>query len=341
MPSGPVHRDRIAIVGASTLLGKELKRVLEDRNFPSSEIVLLDTSEAAGTLTEAGGEPTFVRALDEDSFEQSRFVFFAGTPADARENVSAALESGATAIDLTGGALESTGGVISIPSLSTVLLPVPSKPAVAGAVYFSPAAPVLIACTVSAALAKFSPPHVAITLFPPVSEFQQAGVDELESQTAGLLSFRSFSQTTFDEQVAFNLLDRLGEAAHPSLEEARRKISSATAQFLAGRAPVPAIQLIQAPIFYGYAFSACAELASAPHAEQLHAAFSSLGVRIVSADDPGPSNVSVAGEAEIHISQIRPDDSHASAFWIWGAADNLRLAAANSVRIAEDLLAKQ
>ena len=57
MPSGPEKLSRVAIVGASSLRGKELKVVLEERNFPASEIVLLDESVAAGTLTEVGGEP--------------------------------------------------------------------------------------------------------------------------------------------------------------------------------------------------------------------------------------------------------------------------------------------
>lgn len=341
MPSGLSHHDRIAIVGASSLLGKELKRVLEDRNFPSSEIILLDTSESAGTLTEAGGEPTFIRTLEEDSFEHARFAFFTGSVADAAQNIEAALAARATVIDLTGASLKSTGAVISIPSLSTVLLPVPTKPSIPCAVYYSPPVPVLLAATVSAALSKFSPTRLATTLFPPVSEFQQAGVDELESQTASLLSFRPISQAIFDSQVAFNLLDRFGETVNPSLDQTRRQISAVVYQFLSGRAPIPAIQLIQAPVFYGYAFSAYSDLSSVVSPDQLHAAFAALGVRIIPHDDPSPSNVSVSGEDEIQLSVIRPDDAHRDSFWFWGVADNLRFAANNAARIAEDLLAKQ
>ncbi len=102
MPSVAGHLSRTAIVGASSLLGKELKLVLEDRNFPTSDIVLLDTGAMAGTLTEAAGEPTFIRALDEDSFEGARFAFFAGGAAETERNWQAAQNSGATVIDLTG-----------------------------------------------------------------------------------------------------------------------------------------------------------------------------------------------------------------------------------------------
>src|ERR1700757_2548402 len=105
MPS--VSSNRAAIVGASSLRGKELKQVLEDRNFPTSEIVLLDESVMAGTLTEAGGETTFIRALEEDSFEGARFAFFAGTVFDTEHNWLAARRAGATVIDLTGAVMAS------------------------------------------------------------------------------------------------------------------------------------------------------------------------------------------------------------------------------------------
>ena len=53
MPSRE-KQNRVAIVGASSLRGKELKQVLEDRNFPTDEIILLDEPVIAGRLTEAG-----------------------------------------------------------------------------------------------------------------------------------------------------------------------------------------------------------------------------------------------------------------------------------------------
>lgn len=73
---------------------------------------------------------------------------------------------------------------------------------------------------------------------------------------------------------------------------------------------------------------------------QLEAAFTDLSVKIAAPDDPSPTNVSVAGESEIHLARIEPDPNVASGAWIWGVVDNLRLAATNAVRIAEELVAK-
>jgi aspartate-semialdehyde dehydrogenase len=345
MPTGASKSPRVAIVGASSLRGKELKLVLEDRNFPASDIVLLDEPVAAGTLTEAGGEPAFIRALDENSFEGAQFAFFAGSTGDAEQNWQPAQRSGANVIDMTGALLAAGKATSWIPSLDSVLLPRPGASASAtgkGAAmaYSSPGPGTIIACTVAAGLAKFSPARVAIVLNLPVSERDQAGVDELESQTTNLLSFRPIDQTVFDTQVAFNMLADFGENAKPSLADVRTAIARNVAHCLTGRAAAPAIQVVQAPVFYGCAFSAFAEFAAPVPGEQLSAALVPLGVRVAGAGDLTPSNVSVVGEADIHVGRIEPDPSVANAVWIWAVADNLRLAAVNAVRIAEALVAE-
>lgn len=332
---------RVAIVGASSLLGKELKQVLEDRHFPASDIVLLDEGVMAGTLTEAAGEPTFIRALEEDSFEGARVVFFAGSPSEAARNWPAALRAGASVIDLTGAAASDAHVQRLIPALHAILPPPPAKGANGSrraALYLSPSAPVIVACTLSAALHPFSPLRIVLVVMAPVSERDQPGIEELESQTAGLLSFREISRTVFDAQVAFNLLVAFGSESKPRLADLRSAIARDTAAFLAERAQLPAIQLLHAPVFYGYAFAAYAEFASAVDRVRLEAALSAVGVKIAAADDPPPSNVSVAGESDIHLAPVDADANVPNAVWIWGAADNLRLASANAVRIAEDLV---
>ncbi len=340
MASGAAKPSRVAIVGASSLRGKELKLVLENRNFPAGEIILLDEPILAGTLTEAGGEPTFIRALNEDSFERAGFAFFAGSAQDADRNWQAAQRSGAQVIDLT-GAIGATGHAITwIPALESVLPRRAANGIKSGkpAPYSSPAPGVIITCALAAGLQHFSPARIVVMLFPPVSERDQRGVDELESQTTNLLSFRPTEQTVFDAQVAFNLLAGYGEECQPALKDLRAGIAREAASYLAGRAPVPALQLVQAPVFYGYAFAAYAEFGSSQKPEQLESAFRNLGIKVAAPDDAPPSNVSVAGESEIKIARIEADPSIASGIWIWGAVDNLRLAATNAVQIAEELV---
>lgn len=323
------------------MLGKELKQVLEDRHFPASDIVLLDEGVRAGTLTEAAGEPTFIRALEEDSFEGAQVVFFAGSGSEALRNWPVALRAGASVIDLTGAAASDAHVQRLIPSLHAVLPPSPAKGANGSpraALYSSPSVPVIIACTLAAALHPFSSLRIVLIVMAPVSERDQPGIEELESQTAALLSFREISKTVFDAQVAFNLLLAFGSESKPRLAEVRAAIARDTAAFLAERAQPPAIQLLHAPVFYGYGFAAYAEFSSPVDRARLESALSAVGVRIAAADDPLPSNVSVAGESDIQLAPIETDANVPNAVWFWGAADNLRLASTNAVRIAEDLV---
>jgi len=339
----PANSYRVAIVGASSLLGKELKVVLEDRHFAAIDIHLLDASVMAGTLTEAGGEPTFIRSIDKDSFEGLRFVFFAGNPADAEQNWQAARSAGATVIDLTGCAAVAPA-IASIPSLISVLPPRTRSEAAPGinAAFSSPSAPAIVACTLAAGLAKFQPLRIAAMLFRPVSERDQSGIDELESQSANLLSFREIGREVFDAQVAFNLLADYGPASKPKLTEIRAKIANEVAAYLAERIPLPAIQLLQAPVFYGYAFAAYADLGTKSSADlpaAVESSLASLGCKIAAAGDPSPDNVTVAGENEIQLGRVSTDPNVPGSIWLWGVADQLRLAATNAVRIAEELIA--
>lgn len=355
MAARPGSGQRVAIAGASSLLGKELKLVLEDRNFPATDFVLLDEGVAAGTLTEIGGEPTFIKALDAESFEGARFAFFAGKGETAAVNWEAGIRAGAAVIDLTGGVPAESGAFTWIPGLD-MLLPAPStEVAAAGAkkagsslgsrgaaekraLYRSPGTGLIIAATISAALREFNPSRVVMNFYPPVSEADQAGVDELETQTTSLLSFRGIERKVFDAQVAFNLLPGYGAESRRNLRETRARLARDLESYLGGRAAMPAIQFVQAPVFYGYAFSAYAEFSGAPEAGRIEAAFAAAGMKVSAKGEAAPDNVSAAGESEIQIGLVERDPSIGNGCWMWGVADNLRLAATNAVRIAEELL---
>jgi aspartate-semialdehyde dehydrogenase len=336
MPAPSPSPCRVAIVGASTLRGKELKQVLEDRNFPAVDFILLDESVAVGTLTEAGGEPTFIRAIEEDEFERAQVTFFAGSPAEAAKHWRVAQRVGSRIIDLTGALAEVPEAMPRIPSLAKLL---PPAAAPSGAkLICAPSTPVIIACTLAAALASFHPARLVIVFFPPVSEHDQAGVDELESQAASLLSFREIAQPVFDAQVAFNLLTGYGAGSQVKLEDVRAAVARDVARCLAGRIPAPAIQLVQAPVFYGYAFAVYFDLPAPRPAGEVEQALAAVGIKMAAAGEPPPTNVSVAGESSIAVRRVERDAGVETGYWLWGAADNFRLAATNAVSIAEELL---
>jgi aspartate-semialdehyde dehydrogenase len=388
---------RIAIAGATSLRGKDLRQWIDESGFPVGEVRLLDEELAAGTLAEVAGEPVIVQPVDEASFERTRFVFFTGSPAFAAAHARSAQRAGATVIDMTGSLSAVPGARLWIPHLDAELAAPPSghadsqapiaapsgptsdkesgaagTPAVSradgapsdkksGAITacIAPSAAAIVACSLSAALKPFSLARLAITFFAPVSDRGQRGVDELENQTVKLLSLQPMPQAVFDTQIAFTLLDRWGSGSAVSLSSMRAAIASEVREYLADRLPSPAIALVHAPVFFGCAFSAYAEFASparattagapaagAPtfdiaaevSAPQLAARLSAAGFTVAGEDDPPLSNVSVAGESQLFVTPPTRDPNVANASWLWGAVDNLRLASANALRIAERLL---
>ena len=337
-----VQTCRVAIAGASSLLGKELKELLEGGSFAGAEIRLLDEEIAVGTLAEAGGEPVLIQVVDDDSFERVRFVFFAGSAAFAVRHWEAAERAGATVIDLSGGLAHVPSGLRWIPALDPVLTrpPAAQTPAPRAAkLILSPSTPAIVACSLAGALSGFAVDRLVIIFFQPVSERGAAGIEELESQTVRLLSFQPIGQEVFDAQVAFNLLVCYGQGSSERLSGVRLGIAREVSSYLTGRVPVPALQVIQAPVFYSYAFAAYVELGSPPDQATLRRALEAADVRLVTAAEDAPSNVSVAGESQIVLGQMERDPNVERGYWFWGAADNMRLAAANAIRIAEKLLA--
>jgi aspartate-semialdehyde dehydrogenase len=329
---------RVGIAGASSLRGKELKTLMEEGSFPAPEIRLFDDETAVGTLTEAGGEPAFIQAVDADSFHNLDFVFFAGNPAFTRKVWPLARKSGARVIDLSGALAEEASAAPWIPALDAALPP--PRTADASLVFSSPPAPAVVACTLAAGLRAFQPRRLAIVFLRPVSERGQAGVEELERQTVGLLSFQPIERTVYDAQVAFNLISRYGDASTEALADERGMIARATNRYLAGRLAAPAIQLIQAPVFYSYAFTAFADLAQPETTGAVEEALRAVSVQVQEEESDAPNNVSVAGESAIQLGRIEADmNSPGDGLWLWGATDNVRLAAANALAIAERLLA--
>src|SRR5579872_6545403 len=96
---------RFIIIGASTLLGKEVKELLDER-YPSAEIRLLDDDSALGQLEEAGGEATFIQSVTPENFLNAEYALFASTPAFTAKHWSMARAAGCSIIDLSCGLLD-------------------------------------------------------------------------------------------------------------------------------------------------------------------------------------------------------------------------------------------
>lgn len=329
---------RVAIVGAATLKGREVKDVLTDRNFPAQDVRLLDDDESLGQLEAVGEEPTFIQSVLPEHLENVDFTFFATDEAFTRNTWKMARKTGSDIIDLS-YALDGDKDVqLRSPWIARELgvapkvrlTPVPATIA-------HPAAIVLALLLLRAQKAGSIARSIA-TILEPASEHGKRGMDELHEQTVNLLSFQQLPKNVFDSQVAFNLLGRYGEKSQPTLDSIEQRIRRHFEHLVSGKVGVPSLMLLQAPIFHGHAFSLYIEFEQPVQLEELTAAISGEHVDLLQEGEESPSNVNAAGQEQIQV-MVRRDTQQPKGYWLWAAADNLRIGALNAVECAENMIA--
>ena len=332
---------RIGIVGASTLAGRELSEELAVSSLTASDFVLLDVEDAAGQVTAAADEISFIQRLEASSFDRMDFVFFAGGAEVTKKYWQYARKAGSSIVDLT-YALEGEKDIlVRAPWVAEVLLekarkaPHLNTPAVVSA---HPVA-LMLALIAGRLQTKLALKSIAATVMEPASEYGREAMDELHQQTVNLLSFQTLPKAHYDAQVAFNLLPELGEAAKVKLGITEGRIRRHYAVLSDGRLPVLALQMVQAPVFHGYVLSLLVELGGAATVNQVEAALAGDHIDVVSDESDPPSNLSAAGQEDIMV-RVRTGDGEGekgTRFWIWLAADNLKLAALNAIGCAAEL----
>jgi aspartate-semialdehyde dehydrogenase len=329
---------KIAIAGASTLLGRELKEALSDSPLAAATFILLDEEEAQGQLDQVGDEVTIVRAIDNESFDRVDFTFFAGTEALTRKHWRQALRAGSTVLDLSGALDQETGVLVRAPWLGSESTTVDLfTPAVV------PAHPAALALALVLERLQLAAPvrFAAATVLEPASAFGRAAMDELHQQTVSLLSFQTLPRATYDAQAAYNLLCGLGESATINLGAEDARIRRHYEALGDGRWPRLALQVIHAPVFHGHAFSIAVELERAVDITALEEALGGEHVDLVLEDTDSPSNLAATGQNDVLVRLRAEKDgrnpNQASRLWLWAASDNLRLHAQNAVECALDL----
>lgn len=329
---------KLAIVGAATLKGRELKEVLTERNFPARDTRLLDDEESLGQVDSVGDEPTFIQSVMPEHLENVDFTFFASDEAYTRDTWPMARTAGSDIIDLS-YALDSEPGVaLRAPWVERELGITPAIDFGGAPVCIAHPAAIVLAllllrlqkvCTIARAVA---------TAFEPASEHGRRGMDELHEQTVNLLSFQQLPRTVFDAQIAFNLLDRYGEKSLPPLGSVDERIRRHFRVLVGDKAAVPSLMLLQAPIFHGHAFSIYIETGHPMKADAAAQALKGEHVEIAQGFEDSPSNVNAAGQEQIQV-MLRQDPEHSNGLWLWAASDNLRIAAVAAVECAEGMIA--
>jgi len=329
----------IAVAGAGGAVGRTLVRVLEERDFPVSRLVLLATSRTAGTGVDFRGEKLAIEPVRPEAFVGIDLAFFATPTEVSRGLVPEAVRQGAVVVDKSSAyredpevplvvpevnpeVLEGHRGVIANPNCSTIQLVVALSP-----------------------LASLAPlKRVVVATYQSVSGTGREAVEELRLQTRAVLEGKQAVPQVYPRPIAFNLLPHIDAFSADGYTKEERKLVTETRKIMGRPDLAISATTVRVPVEVGHSEAVWVETERPVEPETYREALAQApGVLVM--DDPGrgvyPTPLDAAGRDEVLVGRIRRDPSVASGLVFWVVADNLRKGAAtNAVQIAEELLTR-
>ncbi|MDV7338039.1 aspartate-semialdehyde dehydrogenase [Terasakiella sp. A23] len=332
---------KVAVMGATGNVGREMLQILAERNFPADEVVALASRRSVGREI-SYGEDEVLKVVDLDTFD------FTGTDivlASAGGSISAkyaprAAEAGAVVIDNTSHFRmdediplivpevnpDAIGeytkrNIIANPNCSTIQMMVALKPL----------------------HEEFGIERVIVSTYQSVSGGGKEAMDELFEQTKGIYmnAPASEKQKVFTKQIAFNCIPHIDVFMDDGATKEEWKMKVETAKILNPNIKVHA-NCCRVPAFVGHAEYINIETTKPideARAREVMAAQDGLVVVDHRADEGYVTQVECAGEDATYVSRIRKDDTVDNGLSFWCVSDNLRKGAAlNTVQIAEALV---
>jgi aspartate-semialdehyde dehydrogenase len=346
---------RVAVVGASSLLGKELMAVLEQGKFPVSRLLTFESDEDEPELPILDLSVASAAAVEDGQISEGEldFAFLAAGLRQLPAFLSSWQQQGSAArclvIDVMGEGLRAEAGaaspggatgtedLVGIPFLDR-RFPVAGVHSAAGRIHVSPHPAVIVISSLLLRLAARFPLKTAVAqVFSSASESGSRGVEELQRQTVNILSFQKIPHQIFGAQLAFNVLSRLGRSGTGELSALETRLRRQLHHYLCGRVPCPALRLLQVPVFYSLSVSLYVETTERVTTEAATAALAGERIKVRRSIHDAPTQVEVTGSSDILVDTISTDAEHPHGLWLWAVADNLRLAATNAVELAASL----
>ncbi len=322
---------RVAVVGATGVVGTTMLKLLRERGFPASEIVPFATERSAGRELEGG---LTVRALG-DGAELSGFdiALFSAGAGTSREWAPRFVAHGATVIDNSSAfrrdseiplvvsevnpqALEHHAGLIANPNCSTMELMVALAP-IHRAVGLE---------------------RLVVSTYQSVSGTGKKAIDELDTQAhANLHGMEMPAAEVYPEPIAFNVIGAAGnflEGDDHTDEE--RKMMFETRKILDDESVAVAVTCVRVPVRISHSMSVNLQTREPISADEVRGLLEQApGVNV----EDVPTPLRATGHDDVFVGRIRRDESHPRALWMWVVSDNLRKGAAtNAVQIAEVLV---
>jgi aspartate-semialdehyde dehydrogenase len=332
---------KVAVVGASGVVGETLVRLLEERAFPVAELFALASNRSFGKKVRFRGTDVPVDDLESFDFRRAQLGFFCAGAAVSREHVPRASAAGCIIIDNTAefryeediplvvpevnAALigeYANRGIIANPNCSTIQMVVALKPLydVAGI------------------------ERINVATYQAVSGAGRRAVEELAVQSAALLGGQGpVAAGVIAKQIAFNCVPQIDRFEENGYTREEMKMLWETCKILADPAIRVNATAVRVPVFFGHSQAVHLETRAKITAEQARALLEKApGVEVMDERRPGgyPTAATEAANRDtVYVGRIREDLSIDRGLNLWLVADNVRKGAAtNSIQIAEILV---
>jgi aspartate-semialdehyde dehydrogenase len=328
---------RVAIVGATGLVGQEFIRVLEQRHFPMSSIRLYASDRSVGKRLKVNNQEIEVKETAPDSFGGIDIALFSAGADISRYFSPLAARAGAIVVDNSAAFRMETDvplvvpeinpedvknhhGIIANPNCSTIQMVVALYP-----------------------LHKVNPiKRITVATYQSVSGTGSAAIEELRVQSRVILDGGRATPEVYPYQIAFNLLPEIDVFLDNGYTKEEWKMVEETRKIM--HAPDIAISAtcVRVPVYVGHSEVVQAEFTRPMSVEEArHLLDQAPGVKVM--DDPRtklyPYPALAAGRDEVFVGRIRRDASHPNSLVLWVVSDNIRKGAAlNAVQIAEELV---
>lgn len=328
----------ITIVGATGLVGTTLLSLLEERNFPLSDLYLVASQQSAGKQLTFRGKQIELLDLATFDFSKSKLAFFCVGNDLAAEYAPKAAAAGNIVIDksfyyrnhadvplivpevnLSALSQCKKMNIIANPNCNTIPIAVALKP-IYDAVGIS---------------------RINVSTYQSVSGTGKDAINELREQTKQSLDNQKIVSKVYSQQIAFNVLPQIDDFQANGYTREEMKVVWEMQKLFNDVTLSVNPTAVRVPVFYGHAASVHIETKKKISAEQaLELLAIAPGVKLMTGEYPYPTPVlDAAGRDLVYVGRIREDISHAQGLNLWVVADNLRKGAAlNAIQIAEHLI---
>jgi len=329
---------RIAVVGATGNVGREMLSILAEREFPADEVVALASSRSIGKEV-SFGEDEVLKVRDLDTFDFRGIDIVLSSPGSKVSAVHSprAAKAGAVVIDNTSYWRMDPDVPLVVPEVNPA--------AIAG--YTKRGIIANPNCSTAQMVVALKPLHdaarikrVVVATYQSVSGAGRDAMDELFTQTRGVYVNDPIKKERFTKQIAFNCIPHIDIFMDDGSTKEEWKMAAETRKILDPDIAVTAT-CVRVPVFISHAEAINVELERPLGEEEAREALRRApGVSVVDhrADEGYVTPVEAAGEDAVYVSRLRRDPTVPHGLSFWCVSDNLRKGAAlNAVQIAEVL----